>query len=182
MDDLRLNLIDDGFEIENKTKEILTVYHGTNMVVENPKIITNGFTKDFGFGFYTTNLTKQAESWASRKALRKGRPTVNIYELDMNYFKLCKNKIFETMTEEWLDFIVNCRYDRKFKHNFDTIEGPMADDNISNAVNDFVAGSIKPKAFWALCEFSYPTHQLVFSTEDSLKYLKFKGCYYVQNK
>ena len=30
------------------------LYHGSNVVVEKPKILINGFYKDFGYGFYCT--------------------------------------------------------------------------------------------------------------------------------
>ena len=32
------------------------VYHGSNVVVAQPKILINGHYKDFGFGFYCTNI------------------------------------------------------------------------------------------------------------------------------
>lgn len=36
----------------------MILYYGSNMVVEHPKILTNGFYKDFGYGFYCTVLEK----------------------------------------------------------------------------------------------------------------------------
>lgn len=39
------------------------------------------------------------------------------------------------MTDEWLDFIADCRIG--IVHNYDIVEGPMADDTIWNFVNDF---------------------------------------------
>ena len=35
------------------------VYHGSNVVVPEPKIMINGHYKDFGYGFYCTNIKKQ---------------------------------------------------------------------------------------------------------------------------
>ena len=43
------------------------IYHGSNMKVEIPKIMINGYYKDFGYGFYCTNLKKQAIRWAMTK-------------------------------------------------------------------------------------------------------------------
>ena len=40
------------------------IYHGSNVEVANPKIVQNGYYKDFGYGFYCTNLMKQARRWA----------------------------------------------------------------------------------------------------------------------
>lgn len=42
-------------------------------------------------------------------------------------------------------------------------------------VEGFNAGRIPRNAFWELVKFSYPTHQIVFCTEDALKTLIFEG-------
>ncbi|MDE7259665.1 MAG: DUF3990 domain-containing protein [Lachnospiraceae bacterium] len=42
----------------------MQLYHGSNVCVENPRILTNGHYKDFGFGFYCTNYEHQAKKWA----------------------------------------------------------------------------------------------------------------------
>ena len=33
-------------------------------------------------------------------------------------------------------------------HNYDIVEGPMADDTVWNYVNDFLTGRISRKQFW----------------------------------
>ena len=86
-------------------------------------------------------------------------------------------KIFETMTDEWLDFIAQCR--AGLEHEYDVVEGPMADDTIWNYVEEFLAGNISRAAFWELAKFRYPTHQIVFCTEKSLQTLKFLRSYEV---
>ena len=78
------------------------------------------------------------------------------------------------MTEEWLDFIIQCR--RGKEHNYDIVEGPMADDEIFNYINDYMNGVISREAFWALAKFKYPTHQVCFCSNDSLKYIRYQGC------
>lgn len=40
------------------------IYHGSNTAVENPRILVNGHYKDFGYGFYCTNIEKQAKHGA----------------------------------------------------------------------------------------------------------------------
>ena len=94
------------------------IYHGSNVEVSNPKILINGYYKDFGYGFYCTNIEKQAKRWALTK---KGASVVNNY----SYLKNPELKIlcFSEMTEEWLDFVVNCR--RGKMHTYDIVEGPM---------------------------------------------------------
>ena len=45
--------------------ETKIIYHGSNVIVQKPKILVNGHYKDFGYGFYCTNLKKQAKRWAA---------------------------------------------------------------------------------------------------------------------
>ena len=145
--------------------EKLILYHGSNSIVQNPKILTNGYYKDFGYGFYCTNIKKQAHRWALTK---RGKHIVNIYE----YFPEQTFNVlsFDTMTEEWLDFVVDCR--RGVEHNYDVIEGAMADDTIWDYIEDYISGKITKAAFWELVKFKYPTHQIVFCTEKALSSLQ----------
>lgn len=148
--------------------EKIIVYHGSNVEVAVPRILQNGFYKDLGYGFYCTNYEKQAKRWAMTK---KGESVINRYE-----YELCMDlKIlsFDNMTDEWLDFVAKCRMG--IEHNYDIVEGPMADDQIWNFVEGFIDGRIPRKAFWELVKFNYPTHQIVFCTEEALKTLTFKG-------
>jgi len=55
------------------------------------------------------------------------------------------------------------------------VEEPMADDQIWDYVEDYMAGAISKAAFWELVKFKYPTHQIVFCTENALKALSFEG-------
>lgn len=67
---------------------------------------------------------EQAKRWATRFT---GIGILNEYK-----YILSENmniKKFETMTEEWLDFIVACRTGNS--HEYDIVEGPMADDTIN---------------------------------------------------
>ena len=144
------------------------VYHGSNMIVPEPKILIHGYYKDFGYGFYCTNLEKQAKRWALTK---KGASIVNNYTYIEN--RELKFLEFENMTESWLEFVVSCR--RGVEHNYDIVEGPLADDQIWDYVEDYIAGKISKAAFWELVKFKYPTHQIAFCTEKALRTLTFEG-------
>ena len=146
----------------------IMVFHGSNVEVSKPKILQNGFYKDFGYGFYCTKLEKQAKRWA---LTRKGNSIVNKYSYNEN--PNLKIKSFSEMTDEWLDFVVECR--RGTLHDYDIVEGPMADDQIWNFVEGFIEGRITRTAFWELVKFNYPTHQIVFCTEEALNTLEFEG-------
>lgn len=144
------------------------IFHGSNVEVAKPRVLQNGFYKDFGYGFYCTDIENQAKRWA---ITRKGDTIVNRYQYIPN--SSLKTLCFKKMTDEWLDFIAVCR--KGIDHDYDIVEGPMADDQIWNYVEGFISGKVPRDVFWGLVKFSYPTHQIVFCTEESLKTLTFEG-------
>ena len=77
------------------------------------------------------------------------------------------------MTDEWLDFIVDCRSGKP--HGYDIVIGAMADDQIYNYISDYVEGSITREQFWVLAKFKYPTHQINFCNQKALKCLQYRG-------
>lgn len=52
------------------------IYHGSNVEVSQPRILQNGFYKDFGYGFYGTNIEKQANT-SSRFLYRRSTKNLN---------------------------------------------------------------------------------------------------------
>lgn len=141
------------------------VYHGSYTKIELPKIIIGKYHKDFGVGFYCTVLESQASRWAQKNET----PIVNVYEYTEN--SNLKIKEFTVMSEEWLDFIINCRNGKK--HCYDIVIGAMADDQVYNYISDLMDGIITREAFWELAKFKHPTHQIAFCTEVSLNTLRF---------
>lgn len=152
-------------------KEI--IYHGSYIAVTDPQIIKGQYTKDFGEGFYCTIFEHQAIRWANKYET----PILSLYEYTSN--ENMRILHFPDMTDEWLDFIADCRNGKR--HDYDIVIGAMADDQIYNYVADFLNGVISREAFWALAKFKKPTHQICFCTEESLKCIKFhssKNCSY----
>ncbi len=152
-----------------------TVYHGSDEIVEFPEIRKHRYNKDFYFDFYCTDMKEQAIRWATR---HDNKGYLNVYEYVPN--ESLKIKIFPEMTEEWLDFIVDCRLGKA--HDYDVVEGPMADDTIFNYVQNFIDGKISREAFWALARFKHPTHQISFHTIKALDTLTFVESIEVQNE
>ena len=148
----------------------MKLYNGSAFKIENPKIATSGFYKDFGYGFYCTNIEKQAKRWA---ATRGKQHIVNVYSYveDKNLNILN----FDNMTEEWLYFVIDCK--KGIEHEHDIVGGPMADDTIWDYIEDFIDGKITREAFWVLVKFKYPTHQIVFTTDRALKTIHFERSY-----
>jgi hypothetical protein len=147
--------------------EKIILYHGSGEIVEFPEIRKTKYTKDFSWGFYCTQDYEQAYRWAER---RHESGVINHY----TYTKNSNLKIlhFEEMNEEWLDFIAECRGGKI--HNYDIVEGPMADDTIWNFVNDYLNGIISRNVFWEYAKFKHPTHQMSFHTIQALDCLKFE--------
>ena len=143
------------------------VYHGSYCKVEEPKLLDNKYTKDFGKGFYCTILKEQAIKWANKYDTK----IINLYEYHEN--NNLKIKEFTVMTEEWLDFIISSRNGEE--HDYDIVIGAMADDQIYNYITDLLKGEITREAFWELAKFRHPTHQIALCTDEALKTLKFIG-------
>lgn len=144
----------------------MILYHGSGERVEFPAIRKSKYTKDFSWGFYCTNNVEQAKKWANRRET----PIVNAYEYtptpDLRILK------FDDVSENWLDFVAECRNGKL--HDFDVVEGPMADDQIWDFVQDYLANRINKEQFLTLAKFRYPTHQISFHTLRALDCLTFK--------
>ena len=153
----------------------IILYHGSKEIVEYPEIRTAKFHKDFYFGFYCTLLQEQARRWATRF---DGKGFISEYRYTSN--DSLKVLTFPEMTEKWLDFIVSCRMGHP--HDYDIVEGPMANDTIFNYVQDFVDNRISRAAFWELARFKKPTHQISFHSARALAALEFLKGYEVRDE
>ena len=62
----------------------MTIYHGSNVEVREPKILPPDRELDFGNGFYTTTNLDQAIAFARRVTRNRGigAATVSVYEID----------------------------------------------------------------------------------------------------
>ena len=82
----------------------MELYHASKQIVQYPEVRKAKYTKDFSWGFYCTNNIQQAIRGANRGA---GDPVINYYEYEPNdSLKILK---FPEMSDEWLDFIAQCR-------------------------------------------------------------------------
>lgn len=145
---------------------LMTVFHGGYQAVEKPEIRIGKYTKDFGPGFYCTVIKEQAQRWARRYPIK----IVSIYDVRLQ--EGLRILEFKSMTDEWLDFIAACRSGKV--HPYDIVIGAMADDQVYSYVSDYLDGTITREQFWVLAKFKYPTHQISFCTDRSLKCLTYK--------
>lgn len=154
-------------EVDIMSDVKMELYHGSGDIVEFPEIRKTRYTKDFSWGFYCTQSYEQAHRWAER---RHTHGVVNVYIYHEN--PELRIKKFPKMTDEWLDFIAECRSGKI--HDYDIVEGPMADDTIWNFVNDFLNGNISRTVFWEYAKFKHPTHQISFHSIKALACLEFE--------
>ena len=62
----------------------MIIYHGSDVVVERPILLTPKRTLDFGPGFYTTTNKEQAISFARKVMIRNDSQikAVSMYDID----------------------------------------------------------------------------------------------------
>jgi len=152
----------------------MKVYHGSNIRIETIDLSKSKPGKDFGRGFYVTKLREQAEEMAKRVAnWNHSHPVVTEFEFDEYSFE---NEQFKTIrfndyTEEWFDFIMLNRKNRSKKqiHNYDIVEGPVADDDVTQRIYVYIRGQISKRDFLEELKFHKPTHQICLCTIEALQ-------------
>ena len=147
----------------------MILYHGSKEIVEFPEIRTARYNKDFYFGFYCTQMPEQAVRWATRYGTRG---YLNKYEYTEN--SKLKYLVFEKMTEEWLDFILNCRSGKDMT-DYDFVLGGVANDKVFNTVELFFDGLIDKTEAINRLRYEKPNLQICFRTEKALSLLHFEG-------
>ena len=154
----------------------MIIYHGSNVTVEEPKILTPNRYLDFGAGFYTTTNYDQALNFAGKVTMRKkcGRSTVNIYELDESIFEKVNVLNFESADEAWLDFVSDNRSGIDRTAGYDLICGPVADDDVYQTFILYSTGVYTKEQTIEALKIKKLYNQYVFTTDRALSYLTFK--------
>ena len=153
----------------------MKVYHGSDTQIEEIDLEKCKYGKDFGRGFYVTKLQEQAETMAVRVSKwNRKKPVVTEFEFDEfaqidNDLKIL---VFEDYTEEWFDFVIFNRRNKKREqvHDYDIVEGPVANDKISTQIEDYLEGTITKEQFFSDLIYS-ASHQICFCTVKSLQVL-----------
>ena len=152
----------------------MILYHGSIEIVENPEIRIPSRSLDYGSGFYTTTSLKQAEDWVKRKLnahIRVGY--VNVYELDESIIQHLKALLFDSPSEEWVDFVMKNRTDKDFYHDFDMVYGPVANDKVYAAFGLYGGGIIDKRTLISERKAYKLVDQYLFHTDKALNAIKF---------
>lgn len=150
-------------------------YHGSDMIVDTPKILASKRPLDFGEGFYVTTSENQAKKWAIKVAYRNNNNhrCVNRYEFDLQEAKShLKIICFEVADEKWLDFICDNR-NGKPTGDYDLVIGPVADDKVYRVVVEYENGDVDKETALKKLKTEALCNQILFHTEEALKYLKY---------
>lgn len=156
----------------------MILYHGSNVIVSEPRLIKQNRFLDFGFGFYTTTNKAQAISFADKVTRRRkeGRKEVSIYEIDAEKaFSEASLLKFESPNEAWLDFVSDNRSGNYDGETFDFIFGPVANDDIYRTFTLYTAGLLTKEQTLDALKIKKLYDQLVFTTEKALSYIHFIG-------
>jgi hypothetical protein len=155
----------------------MKVYHGSYTVISIIDLSKCEKHKDFGQGFYVTRFRKQAEEWAEKIGNKNNtQGIVTEFEFFESAFTSWNYKVlrFEDYCDEWLDFIVLNRNPNNENpaHDYDIVEGPIADDKIQRRLDKFLKGKISREDFLDELRYHEETHQICFCTPRALMMLE----------
>ncbi len=166
----------------------MRLYHGSNIVIDSINLAMCRPYKDFGKGFYLTDIKEQAEKMAIRVSkIYGGSPIVNTFEIQDDFREIddikVKNFGLET-TEEWAKFVMNnrnrlftnekdilCNKDNKY----DIVIGPVADDNMALLFRQYENEIIDFETLLKGMIYKKTSSQYSFHTEKSIKLLRKVG-------
>ncbi len=155
----------------------MILYHGSNIAIETIDLGKCRPYKDFGRGFYLTDIREQAQRMAARAVrMFDGSPEITSFEFDLDDAIRAglKVKIFESPDREWAKFVMQ---NRDFNvpqpaHDYDIVVGPVADDTIARLLRMFTENFIDEEQLLRELTFSKVTSQYFFHTEASIALLK----------
>lgn len=153
----------------------MILYHGSNTKIEKIDLSKCRPYKDFGKGFYLTEIREQAEKMASRTAhIYEGEPSVTKFEFDESALSKLSVKQFDGPNEEWALFVLANRSKEHEQptHSYDIVIGPVADDDIAQLFRNFNDGFINLTMLVEGLKYKKVSSQYFFHTEAAIKYLR----------
>ena len=154
----------------------MKLYHGTNVDFDVIDLTKSNKYKDFGQGFYLTDLRSQAEELAAKKSrLFGGYPVIQEYEFDESLLSGAELKVlkFDKPSTEWAEFIFkNRNRDNNFTHDYDIVIGPIANDGVAYLLGRYEEGTLTIDELSDKLDYKKLNSQHFFGTNKSLKYLK----------
>ena len=166
----------------------MRLYHGSNIEIDSINLAMCRPYKDFGKGFYLTDIKEQAERMAVRVSkIYGGHAVVNVFEIKDDFRETegiaIKDFGLET-TEEWARFVMNNR-NRTFlnvgdalcnkDNKYDIVIGPVADDNMALLFRQYENEIIDFETLLKGMIYKRTSSQYSFHTEEGIKLLRKAG-------
>jgi hypothetical protein len=163
----------------------MILYHGSNVDIQSISLTACRPFKDFGKGFYLTDIPEQATRMANRVSrIYGGTPIVNVYEINDDVFtdeNLNIKDFGQETSEEWARFVMNnrnkmytdylnplCNLDAKY----DIVIGPVADDNMAMLFRQYENELIDFDTLLQGMIYKKTSSQYSFHTERSISLLR----------
>jgi hypothetical protein len=156
----------------------LILYHGSNQNFDVVDLSKSKDRRDFGRGFYTTTLRKQAEDWAQALFDRYKGDGIFIYEMELEIADGLSVKRYDGLSEEWLLMVQNSRTLGGIQHKFDIIQCPVANDRTARTIALYIAGIINANEALKRLQFNQINDQVSLHTPAALSHLKMLGKYH----
>ena len=155
----------------------MILYHGTNVRFDTVDLTKCRPYKDFGKGFYLTDIEQQAINMAERRCDFEGNgvPCVIKYTFDESllHSEDLKILVFDGVSIEWAQFIVSNR-DRNGKnhHSYDIVVGPVADDGVVYQINRYLQHIITLEVLVEELRYKNINNQYCFCSPKAISYLQ----------
>ena len=157
----------------------MIVYHGSDIVIKEPKLLDTNRTLDFGRGFYTTLNERQAEVFAIRVRDRNKTDmgVVNVYEADIDL--MCAQLVgiwFDEPGEDWLNYVSNNR-SGIVTAQCDFAFGPVANDDVYRTFAAYQTGLLSKEETLNRLKIKKLYNQMTFKSEKALAFIKYITSY-----
>lgn len=154
----------------------MILYHGTYILFDAIDLDKCRPFKDFGKGFYLTDIEEQAVNMAVKKSkIFNGSPVILRFEFNESLLidGTLNVKQFSKPDREWAEFIYKNRSRNScYNHSYDIVTGPIANDGVAYLLDRYEEGTLSLEQLAKELEFKELNNQFFFGTEKALKYLK----------
>lgn len=155
----------------------MILYHGTNTDFDRVDLGKCRPGKDFGRGFYLTQIRGQAEQMAVRRCEFSGwgTPVIQKYEFDEAHLRdgSLNVRIFDGVSVEWALFVFRNRGAGGRKvHDYDIVAGPVADDGVVYQMNLYAQHIITVEQLVEGLTYRKLNNQYFFGTQRAISKLR----------
>ena len=157
---------------------MMELYHGSNVEIKDIDLSLCNPNKDFGRGFYLTDIREQAEFMAERRARIAGcgQPVVSTFMFDESLLHddIQNVRLFDGPSEEWALFVMANRNAREPEavSLYDIVVGPVADDGVAFQLERYARKLITLDVLVKELTFRKLNRQYFFGTELAISKLK----------